>query len=131
VFYYIVPELFFSGHLKNSEGLGAPRYDFSARCLTIVMRCAIDAKDENNGIGAVLKKKSISVLAILHYLVMHFLFFIFYFFFVISVVPLTTGSPQTTLWDAISPLTPYDIVHGCQSTESQRTCIFFGSRRML
>jgi hypothetical protein len=33
--------------LKISEGLSGQLNDFSACCLTFVMHCAIDAKDEN------------------------------------------------------------------------------------
>jgi hypothetical protein len=39
--------------LKTADGLGGP-LDFSAFCLTIVMRCAIDSKDDNKEFGTVL-----------------------------------------------------------------------------
>jgi hypothetical protein len=50
----VIPKLFFSDRLKIAEGLSGPLHYFSTCCLTSVMRCAINAKDENKKIGAVL-----------------------------------------------------------------------------
>jgi hypothetical protein len=46
----VVPKLFFADHLEMAEGLDGPINDFSAHCLTIVMRCTKYAEDYNKEI---------------------------------------------------------------------------------
>jgi hypothetical protein len=67
----LVSKLLPPDHLKLADDLGGSLNDFSACCLTIVMRCAIDAKDENKEVDTVLNLYR-SILALLYRLFVRF-----------------------------------------------------------
>jgi hypothetical protein len=49
----VFPNLFFSDHLKIAEGIGIGLQLITSYCLTILMHCSSDAKDENKEDGIV------------------------------------------------------------------------------
>jgi hypothetical protein len=80
----VVPTYFFLEYLKIAEDLGTPLNDLSSCCLTVVLHCAVDSKDENKEGGTVLNliHKYLGTYKML----VHVLLLILFHFFIISFV---------------------------------------------